>query len=149
MPELYLFRHGEAEMPHPAIPDRDRRLTDRGKADVYRRTIGWMQNIGQPFDILHSPFERTRQTAEIVHEMTTSSLTPEPKLVPHGNPEEVVRFLLGMESHVLLVTHMPLVGEIAEVVTGRRLPFYPGTCAKILRPDPNLAQGTLDWIHHP
>ena len=61
----------------------------------------------------------------------------------------VLDMLGGIEEEVLLVSHLPLVGELAAKLTGVGVPFHQGTCVKIEREDSTTFRGTLAWALHP
>src|SRR5579862_2848801 len=66
MMRLYLLRHGSAEEPHAGRPDRERRLTPEGIAEVEAEARS-LRRLRLGLDrILSSPYPRAFQTAEIV-----------------------------------------------------------------------------------
>lgn len=58
--ELILWRHAEAE---ESLPDRARKLTQRGHKHAARMAEWLQQRLPSKFLVLASPAERTRQTA--------------------------------------------------------------------------------------
>lgn len=112
---VWILRHGEAQ-PH-AERDAERRLTAHGRARALRAAEPL---IGRPLQaIIASPYVRAQQTAALVHQALA---TPVPVrtvawLTPDSDPREVLSQLdaLALE-HVLLVSHQPLVGELASLL---------------------------------
>ena len=110
--KLWLLRHGHAE-PH-ASSDAQRRLTSLGRQEVLQSAA---HLLGRPLEaILSSPYVRARQTAELVAEALQSAQVQE--IVPWLTPESSVREALALlaarpEAEMLLVSHLPLIGEVA------------------------------------
>ena len=89
--ELYVFRHGIAEISGPGQSDSARALTDQGRKKV-AEVVKTARRAGfQPSLIVSSPYVRAIQTAEVAvdelkyhgHVVRTEAL------VPHGSPEGV------------------------------------------------------------
>lgn len=109
---LWLLRHGEAEA--HARTDAERALTANGCQQVRQaarllegRTLGM---------ILVSPYLRAQQTAALVKEVLNddSELRTVRWLTPDSDPREVLAQLDHYrETELLLVTHQPLVGNLA------------------------------------
>jgi phosphohistidine phosphatase len=91
---------------------------------------GW-----RPDRIFSSPLLRARQTAEIVREGTSAPQVDElDELLAEGEPAEVLAALRAhgaVTGHVLLVTHQPLAGRLAGLLTGEEPGFSPGTLVRI------------------
>jgi phosphohistidine phosphatase len=146
---LILVRHGEAAVPGPSFGDRARPLTEKGNADVTRLAADLQSTVNATPVICHSPYTRAMQTATLIHERLGGTLTVNDDLVPNGILERARDIMLSHEQPLLLVSHMPLVAELAEAVTGRRLPFFPGSALCIQRSDPFATTGVVLWIKHP
>jgi len=124
--ELLLLRHGIAE-PHGPLPlsdDRSRVLTKDGIRKMRRIGQG-MRSLALPVDlILSSPYERARQTAEIVAEecLGHSTLELTDALAPGGNPEALIRDIMtraGTFRGVMVVGHEPYLSHcISMLVVG-------------------------------
>lgn len=108
---LWLLRHGEAEA--RARIDAERPLTERGRKEV-RRNAERLR--GRPLQyILASPYLRAQQTAEIVREVLGLAL---PLITvdwatPDDSPREAANRLDSYPGHCLLVSHNPLLGQLA------------------------------------
>ncbi len=149
MPDLYLLRHGEAEPGDFGKPDHLRALTAKGRSDV-RAQAKLLSSAGAPIgQIFHSPYVRAQETAGLVHEVVGSRLVPLPALEPGGKVELVIEALLGIDAAVLLVSHLPLVADLAETLLGERTSFFPGTCLGIYRENAFALKGVSQWLVHP
>jgi phosphohistidine phosphatase len=119
MVNLVIMRHGEAEP--LSSQDSQRQLTAKGRADV-TRMAQWAATSYQPFDyIIHSPFIRTQQTAELMWQVqsTKPMLQTLAELVPEGDCQQVQLYVDALletntNARVLLVSHMPLVSFLVE-----------------------------------
>lgn len=140
---LYLLRHGHAEVSSLTGRDEDRTLTSKGR-DGISRLAAELKKRGVAFDvILVSPYVRARQTAEILRQEIPT--LPEPILTDAlscgASLGDLAEALLGYEAakSVLIVGHMPDVGEISAQLLGesREVAFRPGTLLA-LRIDPPL-----------
>lgn len=108
---LWLLRHGEAEA--RARSDAERPLTERGRKEV-RRNAERLR--GRPLQyILASPYLRAQQTAEIVREVLGLALplTTVDWATPDDSPGEAANRLDSYPGHCLLVSHNPLLGQLA------------------------------------
>ena len=108
---LWLLRHGEAEA--RARIDAERPLTERGRKEV-RRNAERLR--GRPLQyILASPYLRAQQTAEIVREVLGLALplTTVDWATPDDSPRDAANRLDSYPGHCLLVSHNPLLGQLA------------------------------------
>ena len=108
---LWLLRHGEAEA--RARSDAERPLTERGRKEV-RRSAERLR--GRPLQfILASPYLRAQQTAEIVREVLglPLPLTTVDWATPDDSPRDAANRLDSYPGHCLLVSHNPLLGQLA------------------------------------
>nr|WP_262372846.1 phosphohistidine phosphatase SixA [Pseudomonas sp. WS 5013] len=106
-----MLRHGEAEA--RARSDAERPLTERGRKEV-RRCAERLR--GRPLQyILASPYLRAQQTAEIVREVLGLALplTTVDWATPDDSPREAANRLDSYPGHCLLVSHNPLLGQLA------------------------------------
>jgi len=139
-----LWRHGEART---AATDRQRQLTDRGRDDVsfgchrFHDTCV-ERGLAHPDRLLHSPWVRTTQTADIVASaFSHARVQPCDALMPGMGVGDVDRALRDLDhpedAHLVLVTHQPLVSRLVDYYlgeTGRVPPLSPGALA-VLRLD--------------
>jgi phosphohistidine phosphatase len=136
--ELYLWRHGIAEARSPSGLDRDRRLTDRGQAEV-RRLARRIAVLGvAPSVMLASPYVRARETAEIAAEVLgyegrierAACLTPDSP--PTAAWDEIRRH--ADAASVFVVGHEPLLSATAAFLVGATevvAKFAPATVARL------------------
>lgn len=108
--DLVILRHGEAE---PYVhSDAERELTDRGRQETRAQMAILVAQDFRPEEIIHSPFIRTTQTADICHEFfPEASLRPHSGLMHSAQPEMVPAIWTEGKS-VLLASHMPLVARL-------------------------------------
>jgi phosphohistidine phosphatase len=131
---LTIWRHGEAER---GVNDRLRQLTGGGRDDV---SFGCGQfhaacsarGIPHPQRILHSPWVRTVQTAEIVAAaFSPCTAAAEQALYPGSDVAAVDAAICadGTQEHTVLVSHQPLVSALVDYYLGEvgSVPFLtPG-----------------------
>jgi len=125
---LVFFRHGEAEAKKPSQPDHERRLTEKGKADV--KAVARHLPI-KPLKIVSSPLRRALETALIISSMwkvevdTTDYLRPEsPSGVDALNS-------IGVRGGEVLVGHNPWLIETVTELVGGRLALPPAAAAVV------------------
>jgi len=133
---LDLLRHGEAAA-SSADGDTARPLTARGEAAL-ERLARHLAATGAGWDrVFASPLLRARQTAKILHGSVAGAPEPEimEELVADSEPEEVVMALRSQEAvsgRVLLVGHMPLLGDLAaHLCDGGAAPLLPGQLLRL------------------
>jgi len=119
---VFLVRHGEAAQ---MSPDGERPLTAAGRDEV-ARLAAWCAAHGvAPAEIRHSGLLRAAQTAEIL----AARLSPNTAarkvrgLAPDDDAAPLAAELVHETHAVLLVTHMPLVGELAALLVRRITPL--------------------------
>ena len=122
-----IWRHAEAGR---AASDRERELTDAGMDDVGFACRQFhdacrARQIPQPDRILHSPWVRTNQTADIIAAaFTHATLAPTEVLQPGSDVKAVNNTLVEIgtgqdpQEHVLLVSHQPLVSYLLDHYLG-------------------------------
>lgn len=130
-----IWRHGTAE---EGVNDRLRRLTSTGRDDVgvgcrQFRQACTLRGIVPLTTILHSPWVRTTQTADIIATAFSGArIAPESALRPASSLSEVDTLLAdlhadGVLQHAVLVSHQPLVSELVNHWLGdaKRVPSLP------------------------
>lgn len=107
---LIIMRHAEAA---PGYPDEQRQLTAYGLSTLANAPLQLRAELQQVDHVFVSPYLRTRQTFDRLQTGLTFQISE--SLTPDSNPEQVCALLqtLPLESTVLLVTHMPLVGWLS------------------------------------
>ena len=155
---LYLLRHGIAEDRVPGRPDRDRRLTARGRARMQRAAAGLRVLVGQVDAVLTSPFPRAAETAAIAAAAFPKS--PKPRdldaLTPDASPMEALRILrAGVKGErVMLVGHEPGLSSLASLLLtgsldGMRIALKKGGCLALAIRTPAPRSATLAWLATP
>lgn len=138
---LTVWRHGEAG---PAPSDRQRELTPRGADDLgfgcqqFHRACE-ARAIAPPTIILHSPWLRTTQSAEILAAAFSHAvLTPSDALGANSSISRVNQAVASVASdtveHLLVVSHQPLVSQLIDYYLGApgRVPgLSPGGMATL------------------
>lgn len=146
MLNLLIMRHGTAE--GMVRPDFQRRLTDRGVEEA-RGQGRFLVRKGVKLDrIIHSPYERARHTAELVNESLSLPMEVCDHLVPGGDVDAVLDSIGGVEGHLLLVCHLPIIAEIAMDLSGRNLGFFPATIAAFKREDSYARTAEFEWYQN-
>lgn len=108
--DLVILRHGEAE-PY-AGSDAQRELTLRGKSETRTQAEKLLAIDFEPEEIIHSPFTRTCQTADICHEVFPAAAIKSHSGLMHSADVNQIPYLLNQQKSVLMVSHMPLVARI-------------------------------------
>lgn len=109
--KLWLLRHGEAEP--RARSDAERALTERGRKEVRQSAKRLRGEVIA--HILVSPYRRAQQSAELVREALGLDLplTTLDWLTPDDDPRQVACRLDAYPGNCLLVSHNPLLGQLA------------------------------------
>lgn len=149
--KLYLLRHGIADHPDWTAPDSGRPLNVEG-IDSLRKYGKRLTRWGvEPDLILHSPYVRARQTAEIVASGidATSRLREEARAAPGFSLDRLARILEehAAESSLMLVGHNPDFEEVASaLIGGARIKFGKGAMCCIETGGGASPTGTLKWF---
>jgi phosphohistidine phosphatase len=135
-----LLRHGLAGGQAP-----DSALLPEGVA--YLRRLGAkLESEGwKPGAILTSPYTRARDSAGVLAGVLgfEAPAVVLPALVPEGEPDEALAAITAaapLATPVLVVTHLPLVGRLAQDLVGEDLSFSPGTLVEIVREGEGVAR---------
>ena len=150
--KLMILRHGHAVADAPA--DNLRQLSARGELEVHKIAQAHYDEIKAASVIVHSPYLRALQTAEIASQYCTGPLQSNSLLVPNGRPDHVIEFLYSLaQEHdsVLMVSHQPLVGTLVDELGGFEPGRYRMSTASLacFECDP-LARNccSLEWLKH-
>ena len=144
--DVVLMRHGEARA--LAGKDAARPLTQWGCAAVQAAAHKLAKKSPSAQGVRSSPYLRARQTAEIVSEVLNLPLLPESaELVPSGDSDQLVAWLLAEAQPVIWVFHMPLIGRLIHDLTG--CDVFPKTASvfglKLFPGAPSRHQHRLEW----
>ena len=114
--KLLIMRHGEAGW---HAQDERRELTDAGRQQVARVAAQLAEGDFRPELIWCSPLVRARQTAAIVAERLNCPIEEKLFITPDDDPARCLDALLvNTASPLLLVSHMPLVRGLHEILYG-------------------------------
>lgn len=116
---LYVLRHADAEP--MASSDAARALTEKGRAQSVKVGKFLAAHGLKPALILHSPFKRTQQTAELVAKELGMESAAEVTLRSGMRPEEGIAMLktvLKRDEPLLIVGHEPDLGELMGILIG-------------------------------
>lgn len=111
--KLILIRHGDA-LPWSERGDAGRALSPAGIQEVIsvRGQISeWLDDCAQ---VLHSPYLRACQTAELLIEGRSPALAQSDALLPESSPRLACAAIEAYEGQetLLVVTHQPLIGSL-------------------------------------
>ena len=131
MSQLYLLRHGEAEL--AAAHDEMRRLTDRGVQQVRVAASALPDSVTA---LYFSPYVRAVESARAVSETRAfRSESSAPWLVPDADLSDTLAQLAMLSGQdTLLVTHNPLVTYLAAALCDEPAPavtFGTGALAQL------------------
>ena len=149
--QVFIFRHGQAEI--LAARDQDRALTPRGRQDVAQVVRYRLQELSNIERILVSPILRAQQTATIVCEhLPNKPIEFTELLLPDADPLELCEFVDSLDlTSVLLVSHLPLVGKLVDILCGLTRGYCTMDTATLAYVETELlvkGLGQLRWVHH-
>ena len=135
---LFIMRHGEAEL--MANSDKARHLNANGREQSRFQGM-WLKSTALEFDkVLVSPYTRALETFDEINQVFEQQLSDKLEvwegITPYGDSGLVSSYvaLLEKEGHcnLLLISHLPLVGDIVKELCGRNpARFYPGAIVDI------------------
>ena len=132
---LDLVRHGHAVGAHPG-GDAERTLSERGRQEVARLAEELAARGWRPECAFTSPLVRARQTASLL--LDGHATRPAPAVLealePDVDPDETLAELgahAGHASHVVLVSHLPLLGLLVKALTGEDPGFDPASFVRV------------------
>lgn len=132
------MRHAEAEVFAPS--DKLRPLTQQGMNQALQQGQ-WLHKTAENFcHVLVSPYLRAQQTFNQVNEAFQHKLNEQQEtwdaLTPNGNAKQVFDYLSVLKQegakNILIISHLPLVGEIVAQFCGQNyVAFYPACVAEL------------------
>ena len=149
---IYLTQHGEAL---PKDVDRERPLSEQGRADV-QRLAAFLRDTGVRVEqIWHSGKTRAEQTAALIAEAILPHGRPEarPGLDPNDSVEPLFSEIGTWSADVALVGHLPFLRHLACLLLNvdpedtPTLAFEPGSMACLERDA--AGHWALLWMHQP
>lgn len=151
------MRHGDA-LPTSPGGDRTRELSEKGHSDIDAIASVLSDNAFRPSLLLHSPFTRTTQTADIIaRAIGCEDIKTVAQCFASGKPLEPMIYEIegfSTESLLLVVGHMPDVGELGaefgQMSLGQQYAFVPGGFACIRFKDGiKRGQGEVVFMSRP
>ncbi len=152
--ELYILRHGIAQVRQPSLPDEERRLTEKGKLRL--RVILKCARAAKvrPALILTSPFVRAVETTELAAGILgcTNPVVHTEALLPGASPQAVWQ---EIRSHadatsILISGHEPLLSRTASYLLGASWTLVEVKKGALLcidvDPSEKQPRGTLRWL---
>lgn len=128
---LALLRHGLASGQSP-----DAELLPEGVAYLRRLAEKLEREGWRPEQVLCSPYARARDSALVIAIALGCAAPPTmlDELLPEAEPDEALAAITAaapLAEHVLVVSHLPLVGRLAAELVGEDPGFSPGTLVEI------------------
>ena len=117
--DIYILRHGAAEPRANDVPDRDRKLTLKGKRDVQAVAKAALHAKAKPTVIFTSPLVRAKETAAIAAKVLGCGKVIETRsLMPGARPDLIWKELGShaaipqVNAAVMLAGHEPHMSRI-------------------------------------
>jgi len=152
--EIDILRHGASLPAEPGGADTDRPLSEQGRAQV-KDVVERARDAGaKPSLILASSYARAVETAAIAARILgySGTIVESRSLEPDRSPFDLWDALRERteESEILLVGHLPLLGDLVSILLGKGVGITPGTMLRIHVPElvPEPA-ATLQWVLQP
>ncbi|HEX8661309.1 MAG TPA: histidine phosphatase family protein [Brevundimonas sp.] len=116
MQRLILMRHARAEKSSASGHDRDRPLSDTGRADAAAMGRALAARGMKPDLAFVSPSTRTHQTWDLLHDAFGDVQVREPEPLYNGGSDTLRRYIVGAEDEagcLMVVGHNPGVHVLA------------------------------------
>lgn len=120
--KIILIRHGDAGA--YSYPDNERNLSDLGRSQA-GQTADWLRQNYQPSEFISSPYNRAKQTCDIVHQnFADIPLQIYEHITPNDDAKNAIAGLsyiidnLPNAACVVIVCHMNIIAHIASILTG-------------------------------
>lgn len=152
--QIFVMRHGEAHFNAPR--DSERTLTSLGETMTLNVSNWLATHTNEIKRVLVSPYIRAQQTLALLRVNLSLPTKVEimTDLTPNGDEHNVVSYLHALAEveqvdSVLIVSHLPLVGELVSLLCPRKTPplFYTSTVVCI-NYDALNQLGELNWVYH-
>ncbi len=119
---LLLIRHA---LPDESIQeDAVRPLSQAGKAIQYKMAYALLKQGIHIDYLLHSPYTRTAETAQIIAEVFQISSEAEPLLAPQANEKWIYEKAIQLSGTVALVGHAPSLFNLAMLFFSSKSPSF-------------------------
>jgi phosphohistidine phosphatase len=153
--DIYILRHGKAEVNVTGGSDADRQLTKKGRDEIHA-VAHWIASQDLRFDLIAtSPLARAQETAAIIADVlgAAEKMRTWKALAPGGDPDTVFREIgrHPAASAVLLVGHEPLLSSLVSRIIagdeGAGIAMTKGALAKIRNYSfAHRPSGELHWL---
>jgi len=146
--ELFLIRHGPAEVKADwSGDDVERPLSAEGRLIVAEVAAALANHQVQPELVLTSPYDRTRQTAQIVAERLgmPDKVIADTRLIPGFGLRQLGKVLHDHADckSILLVGHGPDLSQVVRALTGGRVTIRKAGVAQVEITDLQALEGRL------
>ena len=153
--QIFILRHGQAEIQQTT--DEARQLTAKGRSDVALTIAHSIKDLKGIKQLWASPLVRAQQTAVIARGLLAEadvnlSIHTTDLLAPEANCNALFVALQHAEANsILLASHMPLVGNLLDILCGARSGYHSMNTSSLACVDCEVAAaglGTLRWLRH-
>lgn len=134
--KLILIRHGDAGA--YTLPDHARNLSELGQSQA-QQTATWLANHYSPTLFISSPYNRAKQTCEIVkQDFTDIPLTIVDNITPDDDPKIAIdtlgELLTNIDDNacVVVVCHMNIIAYMTSILTGEKPTGFQLAEARVL-----------------
>ncbi len=150
---LFLIRHGKAEVKSESGRDFDRELTPKGRRKIESIALR-LNNLGIIFDkIYSSPLVRAKQTAELFlhHMINECSYEINNSLAAGCDTKSLLDNIIFEHENIAIVGHEPDMSQILSDLCGAvHVQFKKGGLAKIsFEGQPRIGAGRLEFLVTP
>jgi phosphohistidine phosphatase len=150
---IFILRHGEADPRDAGIPDRERKLTKKGRRDV-QKVLKLAGKSEEPPDlILTSPLRRAQESAALAAAIFKCERVVETKnLLPSTAPDRTWKEIAALPnvSRVLIAGHEPHLGRfVAFLLDATPADLTKGALVRIEARRQSTPSGVLKWMLTP
>ena len=153
---LYIIRHGKAEISSEMKPDEERELTEEGIPLVNNAAGKWKEFINTFDLVLSSPLKRAIQTAVIIKEVfdIKKDVVEVPSLLNGGTTQDLLNEVSSLRlKDIAMIGHQPDIANHISRLTSHsdiNLKIPPAALAKISFKDKlAIGEGILEFLIPP
>ncbi len=133
--KLFIIRHAQAEVGRDDDP---KRMLDKTGQQQAQQLAAWLSTkVSGHLCLLASPYLRAQQTAQAVAQQLQIQVQENSLFIPSADSQQALAQLSEYQQDVMLISHQPLVGRLANLlVSGQddKQPWLPAEC-RILKGD--------------
>lgn len=132
--DIVLVRHGKAETISEDGSDFTRHLSDEGRNEVLKLSDS-LKSLKVDFGIiLSSPFLRAFETSQIISQtLGIKDISISEFLIGNADPKTAVDYILSFTDSIIVVSHMPLVSDITNLILNQRFHFQTASYIHITK----------------